>query len=110
MVTACGINYFTYWINPWSMLAWVIGLGLMASSTIYYGLQREEKALMLLGVIFLVLALVVYVAPHPSQTPNVGRFVVDVAVDASALLLWYRVSGGTWPLARRSTSGDQILP
>jgi hypothetical protein len=110
IVTACGINYFTYWVNPWSMLAWGIGLALMASSTIYFGLQREEMALMLLGVIFLVLALVVYVVPHPSQTPNVGRFVVDVAVDGSALLLWYRVSGGSWPFANGSANGDQTLP
>ena len=84
------------------MLAWGIGLGLIASSTIYYGLQREEMVLMLLGVIFSVLALIVYVIPDPGQGPNVGRFVLDVAIDGSALLLWYRVSGGNWPFMKRS--------
>jgi hypothetical protein len=70
----------------------------------------RRPGVMPLGVIYLVLALVAFVVPHPGQTPNVGRFVVDVAVDVSALLLWYRVSGGSWPFARRSTNDDQILP
>jgi hypothetical protein len=97
-----GISFFTYWVNPWSTVAWGFAWVVVAASTAYCGWQYEELRLAFIGVGLALLGFILNLVPHDGSAPLAVVWLtgLDIVVGLSALLIWYRVLYGTWLLQR----------